>query len=304
MEINLLSSNVLTSKITSSTQTISNKITAEQLKTDFEAVISSNASLLHQNVDAASVLPFNGYTNSPFFSSSLPVSNVDGTYTVDGVSFTKNEFEQCRSVMQAAVSGIETSGTIDYINYAQMSIATSIIQSFAGAKLNEEQAGVLSDAIKEYTSAVVSAEEKLLSGGGYIYASRGEVSEYYGMQKTYSDLEIKAINDLIDEMNRVSGGNKSHVGSDFTTTTASATNQTLIKDITALFSNADLRNSATVANILTQYKTLMTPIYLANGINNNHGALTRVLNNSTAKLSDMINNMVASENCQNLNISI
>jgi len=109
MEINLLSSNVLTSKTTNSTQTISNKITAEQLKTDFEAVISGNASLLQQNVDGASVLPFNGYTNSPFLSSSLPVSNVDGTYTVDGVSFTKNEFEQCRSVMQAAVSGMETS---------------------------------------------------------------------------------------------------------------------------------------------------------------------------------------------------
>lgn len=219
MEVNLLTPTILTSKANNTIQSNNaNKVSAEQIKTDLETIINDNASRLHQNTEAANVSSANRYSDSPFLSSTLPAANADGTYSVDGVSFSKKEFEQCRSVMQAAVAGIETSGTIDYINYAQMSIAANAVQSFAEKNLNKEQASVLSNAIQEYNSAVISAENKLLSNGGYTLSDTGAVSEYYGVQKTYSDIEIKAINDLIDEMNRVSGGNRAHVGSDFVST--------------------------------------------------------------------------------------
>ncbi len=305
MEVNLLTPTILTSKANNTIQSNNaNKVSAEQIKTDLETIINDNASRLHQNTEAANVSSTNRYTDSPFLSSTLPAANADGTYSVDGVSFSKKEFEQCRSVMQAAVAGIETSGTIDYINYAQMGIAANAVQSFAEKNLNKEQASVLSNAIQEYNSAVISAENKLLSNGGYTLSDTGAVSEYYGVQKTYSDIEIKAINDLIDEMNRVSGGNRTHVGSDFVSTTASATNQSLITSISDLFTGVDLNNSATIDSVMGQYKALMTPVYLASGINNEHGALTRVLNNSTSKLTDLINSIAFSANYQSLNISI
>jgi len=304
VEINLLTPNILSSKAISNTQNnITNKISAEQVKSDLDTIISDNANLLHQNTEAANVQSAR-YLDSPFLSSTLPTANADGTYTVDGVLFSKKEFEQCRSVMQAAVSGIETSGTIDYINYAQMSIAANAVQSFAETNLNEEQTGILTNTIQKYNSAVISAENKLLSNGGYTLSNTGAVSEYYGVQKTYSDVEIKAINDLIDEINRVSGGNKAHVGSDFVSTTASATNQSLIAGISDLFANVDLNNTAAVNGVMEQYKSLMTPVYLASGINNEHGALTRVLNSSTSKLADLINSIAFSVNYQPINISV
>lgn len=305
MEVNLLTPTILTSKAINTVQSNSaSKVSAEQIKTNLETIISDNASRLYQNTEAANVSSANRYSDSPFLSSTLPAENADGTYSVDGVSFSKKEFEQCRSVMQAALAGIETSGTIDYINYAQMSIAANTVQSFAEKNLNKEQASVLSNAIQEYNSVVILTENKLLSNGGYTLSDTGAVSKYYGIQKTYSDIEIKAINDLIDEMNRTSGGNKAHVGSNFVSTTASATNQSLITSISDLFTGVDLNNSAVVDSVMAQYKALMTPVYLASGINNEHGALTRVLNSSTSKLTGLINSITFSANYQSLNISI
>lgn len=305
MEINLLTPTILKIKANNAIQSNNvNKASAEKLKSDFETIISDNVGLLHQNTKAANDSPVSRDSDSPFLSSTLPEANADGTYSVDGVSFSKKEFKQCCSVIQAAVAGIETSSTIDYINYAQMSIAANVVRSFAEENLNEEQASVLSKAIQEYNSAVISAEDKLLSNGGYTLSDTGAVSEYYGVQKTYSDVEIKAINDLIDEMNRVSGGNKAHVGSDFVSTTASATNQSLIAGISDLFADVDLNNSVAIDSVMEQYKSLMTPVYLASGINNEHGALTRVLNNSTSKLTELINSIAFSANYQSLNISI
>ena len=305
MEVNLLTPTILTSKASNAVlNNSSGKVSAEQIKTDLKTIISDNANRLYQNAEAVNVSSANRYSDSPFLSSTLPVANADGTYSVDGVSFSKKAFEQCRSVIQVAVAGIETSGTIDYINYAQMSIAANTVQSFAEKNLNEEQASVLSNAIQEYNSVVISAENKLLSNGIYTLSNTGVSSEYYGVQKTYSDIEIKAINDLIDEMNRVSNGNKAHVGSNFVSTIASATNQSLITSISNLFTDVDLNDSAAVDSVMEKYKALITPVYLASGVNNEHGALTRVLNSSTSKLTDLINSITFSANYQSLNISI
>lgn len=305
MDIHLLTPTILTSRAMGNLQGRSaNKISTERIKSDLERIISSNTSLLRQNEKEVNVSFSNKYPNSPFLSSALPVANTDGTYTLNGVSFSKKEFEQCRSVMQAAVSGIETTGTIDYINYAQMSIAVNAVQSYAKANLSGEQASVLCNTIQEYNTAVISNEKNLLADRGCINSDIGKVSEYYGIQGTYSDDEIKVINELIDEMNRVSGGNKAHVGKDFTATIASATNRSLIQGISELFANVDLSNSTAVNNTMGSYKAFMTPVYLANGITNQYGALSRVLNNSTEKLSNLINRIAISVNRQSLNLSI
>lgn len=294
MQVNLLTSNVLTSKALSPMGSI-HKGVAVQIKSDLKAAVENNARLLHQNPEAANSIRTKNLS-SFFLDSAASVANDDGTYTVDGVSFAKKEFEHSCAVLQAAVSGIETSGTIDYINYAQMSIANNAIQAYGEANLSEDQADVLCRAMQEYIDAVISTEGKILSDGSYITSGAGDSSEYYCIQKTYSDVERKAINDLIDEMNRVSGRNKAHVGSDFTARVASATNQTLIQRMSNLFTEIDLADSVAVDSAMEQYKTLMEPVYLASGINNEHGALTRVLNSNANKLSAMINRIAIATN--------
>lgn len=95
MEVNLLTPTILTSKANNTIQSNNaNKVSAEQIKTDLETIINDNASRLHQNTEAANVSSANRYSDSPFLSSTLPAANADGTYSVDGVSFSKKEFEQ------------------------------------------------------------------------------------------------------------------------------------------------------------------------------------------------------------------
>ena len=296
MQVNLLTSNVLTSKALSPTGSV-HKGVAAQISSDLKTVVGKNARSLHQNPEAANSIRTKNLS-SFFLGCAAPVANSDGTYTVDGVSFARGEFEHSCAVLQAAVSGIETSGTIDYINYAQMSIANNAVQAYGEASLSEDQADVLCRAMQEYIDAVISAESKILSDGSYITSDAGNSCEYYCVKKTYSDVERKAINDLIDEMNRVSGRNKAHVGSDFAARVASATNQTLIQRMSNLFSEIDLADSVAVGSAMEQYRTLMEPVYLASGINNEHGALTRVLNSNVDKLSALIKQVeIAANHC-------
>lgn len=302
--VNLLSQTVLTSRANSQPQSRTIAVSANRIASDLPSIINKNAGLLHQNDTAVDVPTVTKIPDSPFLSNTIPVINSDGTYTVDGVSFTKREFVQCRSIMQLAIAGIETNGTVDYINYAQMSIANHAMQSFASQNLNKEQATVLARAMKNYTEGLLKAEGELLSANGYVTSNAEEISVYYGKQKFYSDDEVKAINDLIDEMNRVSGGNKAHVGSDFTTTVTSATNQSVIKSIFDLFSSTDFSHSVAVEQAMEKYKSIMTPVYLASGIHNEHGALMRVLNGNVSKLSDFIRRITLDSKYACLNISI
>ncbi len=296
MEVNLLTPTVVKSKaINDIPRNSVNKVSAEQVKAHIETSAKENVRVLHQNTEAANIQSVNAGLDSPFLSFSLPCANADGMYQIEGVLFSKKEFEQCRSVMQTAADGIQTSGTLDYINYAEMSIAEKAVQSFAQKNLNEEQARVLMKAIQDYNTAMISREKSILSDRAYGFSAEGNISRYYGIRKSYCDTEIKAINDLIDEMNRVSKGSKANVGMDFVSTVDSATNQSLIKEISDLFSDTDLSDTAAVADAMERYKSFMTPVYLAKGLNEEHGALTRVLNRDAENLSQLIDRIAMCE---------
>lgn len=195
--------------------------------------------------------------------------------------------------MQEAAAGIETEGTVDYLQYAQMCAAKRAVSSFAEENLQETQANILQREMEAYCAKILSNQEKLLSDGSYISADTGESSAYYGIQKTYTDAEIQAINDLIDEMNRVSGGTKAHVGKDFTATVSAATNASVLHSMDALFAHLDLGDSVAVQQAMEQYKALMTPIYRANGIDDTHGALTRVLSRDVSNLKELLDKIAA-----------
>ena len=305
MTVALLSQTVLASKTNCYSKNNITTVSANRAVLDLPSIINRSARRLHQNEAAADACVMTRISDdSPFLSDAIPTANTDETYIVDGISFTKHELTQCHRVMQAATSGIETNGTVDYINYAQISIANRAIQSFSNENLSQEQAVVLARAMQNYTKDLLAMQDKLLSGNGYIASNSGEVSAYYGIQKTYSDTEIKAINDLIDEMNRISGGSKAYVGSAFTSTVASATNQSVIDNISNLFAGTDLSDSVAIEQAMAQYKAIMSPVYLASGINNEHGALTRILDSNVTKLSDLIQRLTLGFRYSTLNISI
>lgn len=293
MQVNSLAANVLHSRAVNNLPS-KGIISADRVKKDLTQILQENAAQLSENTAAQNRTSVDAV--SPFFASSLPKANADGSYTIDGVSFSAQELQRCRAVMQEAVAGIETEGTVDYIHHAQMRIATQAVRTFAEESLNEAQADILLREMQDYCERILSNEEKILSDGSYISADTGEISAYYGVQKTYTDAEIQAINDLIDEMNRVSGSKKAHVGKEFTATVSSATNASVLRSMDTLFANLDVGDSMAVQQAMEQYKALVAPIYRANGIDDTHGALTRVLSKDVTKLTELIDNIAARGN--------
>ena len=176
--VNLLSQTILSIRGNSLANNSTPVISANRIASDLPSIINRRAELLHQNERAADAQTAAKISNSLFLSHTIPVANSEGNYIVDGVLFSKNELAQCRSIMQSAAAGIETSGTVDYINYAQISIANRAIQTFASENLNKEQATVLTGAMQNYVEDILATEKTLLSGAGYITSYSEECSAY------------------------------------------------------------------------------------------------------------------------------
>lgn len=239
---------------------------------------------------AAAGYSFESTAAPELFSASLPKADADGNYIVGGVRFSESELTQSRSVVQSAIRDLPT-GTLDYSDYVKMGLAVCSVETYAEGNLTAEQGQVLKDAMQEYIDYLVSQEKEMLSDGSFVEGNRGELSVYYGKEEVADSTRVEAMNALIDEMNRVSGGNKAHVSAGCSIVVQSATNQSLISEINGLFSGLDLNDSSAVSSAMEKYKDLMTPALLASGTNTLN--VNRVLNKQIADFMSQVNGVFA-----------
>lgn len=72
----------------------------------------------------------------------------------------------------------------------------------------------------------------------------------------------------------------------------SATNEDLKGKITDLFTNLDVTDEKAVNVAVEKYKELMRPAYIAYGMNDSHGSLTRVLNQDAENFRKQISSLL------------
>ena len=312
MAINLYSM-TLNSKATEATLIkqdspfISYRLNADKVKADMESIQAKNLNRLHQGShledDIAAIYTGSvdrtvklNHTAEAFFQQRQPVPAEDGTYTVMGASFTEDEMQQTRVVLQAAAEGINAGigkGTnLDYNDYAQMGISRSAVKAYAQKNLNAEQSAVVISAMEQYNEALISMEQELFNSGEYVETDYEGVSDYYGTGRVLTEADTKVFNELIDEMNRLSGGNRGYMRAGVVSTVQSATNKELISSITSLFSELDLSNDTKVSAAVNQYKALMTPVYTTMGFKNSDGSLSRILNQDASSLMSQITDLL------------
>jgi len=186
------------------------------------------------------------HTLDAFFRKNLPSASSDGNYSIGGVTFSKEEFEKARLVMNEATAGIGCgvgkNTYIDYRNYAQMSIAENAVGSFADANLNEDD---------------------LMGNGSHVDSPYERFSDYYGKVYVLGDTDLKALNDIKQQLGKLTGKTYGKSEQGTVSVISAATNQKLINDVSDLFSNLDYTNQDEIDSAMEKYKALMTPVYEA-----------------------------------------
>ena len=185
------------------------------------------------------------YSLDAFFRKDMPLlSDDNGNFTVGGATFTREELEECRAVMKAAVDGIGCgigkNTNIDYRNYAEMEIAAGGVRAYASENLTEKQAAVVNKAMKEYNDALIKHEKDTLERAGTIDISGSDVSKYYGKAQPIP----KEMLDRIHSFNSNSKLNSGDVG-----TIQSATNEDLISKIRDMFSKLDYSDNSSLDTV-------------------------------------------------------
>lgn len=314
MAINLFSLNCteVTTLVRPQIQPASYRLDTNKIKENWEQIKSESKNLIQVSKEAGTYYEgsvsleelkntgelnrtYCNYSSDVFFRKDMPKVTTDGGYLVGGVSFSKEELEQCRMVMKAAAEnidcGIGKGIDIDYNDYAQMSIAASSVKAYAGENLTQEQAAVVNRAMQEYNEALINLQNQTYANGTYVDSEYEGVSDYYGKVRVLSDGEIDAINKLKAEMSRITGRNYTPSVKGMTAGVQSATNEKLIGEITDLFADVDVTDEQSVNAAMEKYKKLVRPAYLAYGIND-----TQKLNEDEARFKMQISNMLLAIN--------
>lgn len=327
MAINLFSLNCteVTTLVRPQTQPAAYRLNADKIKENWEKIKSESKDLVQISKEAGTYYEgsvsleelknigelnraYCNYSCDVFFRKDMPQVTTDGSYMVGGASFSKEELEQCRVVMKAVAEnincGIGKGTNIDYNDYAQMGIAVSSVKAYASEHLTEEQAAVVNRAMQEYNEALINLEKQTYADGTYVESEYEGLSDYYGKARVLNDGETDAINKLKEEMSRITGRYYAPSVKGMTAVVQSATNEKLIGEITDLFTDIDVTDEQSINAAIEKYKELMRPAYIAYGMNDTHGSLTRVLNQDAANFKMQISNMLMASNYHATNYSV
>jgi len=265
-------------------------------------IIGCESALSVEGLKSAGELKRNycNYSSNVFFQKDMPRITTNGGYLIGGAEFSKEELEQCRMVMKTAVDGIGCgigkNTNIDYRNYAQMGIAVSSIKAYANENLTEKQAAVVNKAMQEYNEALIDLEKEMLSERRYVDSDQGAMAQYYGKVEVLDDAAIDSINKMKEEIGKTTGHQFAPTQRGITVRLQSATNKKLIGEITDLFSNMDGKDEKSVQAVMAKYKELVKPAYIASGMSDGYGSLTRILNTDIADFRKQISDILLAAN--------
>ena len=207
------------------------------------------------------------YSVDAFFRKDMPkMQNGDGSYSISGVTFTEDELQKARNYMKVTVAELPNGGTLEYADYAKMTIAENSVNSFAKDNFYKEQQDVIAIAMKEYNAGLEELQEQILSKDNVVSNNYGELSNYYGKSIKMDRAMVENINKLKKELSRITGRTykKSEVG-DAPGIISSATNSELISNIKDTFSNVDFNDKDAVNDAMKNYRELVRSAYDVSG---------------------------------------
>lgn len=218
-----------------------------------------------------------------FFESKLDVCpDEDGNVTVMDAKFSKDEFQNCRDLIQSMRSDVKTKSFLDYDDYAKQSLMTNIVTTYGKTHLNEEQTKVLTSAVNDYINSQQdlatenSSKETISSFSG--------IKDYYGKSNIISKEQASYINESFNKI-----GLKSNIKGGTETVLPQATNEDVINSITSLFSNVDLNDPDELDKALSSYQELLKPVYSILNAGISDKDLNNLVQSKSNDLIDLVN---------------
>lgn len=218
-----------------------------------------------------------------FFESKLDVCpDDDGNFTVMDTKFSKDEFQNCRDLIQSMRSDVKTKSLLDYDDYAKQSLMTNIVTTYGKTHLNEEQTKVLISAVNDYINSQQdlanenSSKETISSFSG--------IKDYYGKSNIISKEMACNINESFSKI-----GLKTNVKEGTETVLPQATNESVINSITSLFSNVNLNDPDELDKALSSYQELLKPVYSTLNAGISDKELNNLVQSKSNDLMDLVN---------------
>ena len=145
-------------------------------------------------------------------------------FWIEGVRFSKDEYEGCRSMIQQA-RNLLPNGSLDYREHAMIGLAYNIVDTYAEENLTWDQRAVVSQsAAAHFDTCILREQEWLISSGAYVDSN----DKYHAIR------------------NGQTGGMN-----------IAATNEEAIEALRSIFGGVDLRDQKAVDKAYGQYLSIV-----------------------------------------------
>ena len=183
---------------------------------------------------------------SHLYRNDIPINkNENGVYKIGRVEFSGKEYEDARNLISDVTSQLKD-GFLSYRDYAKMTLAEKTVDTLASERFTEEQAQIISRAIRDYNNVIVKKQTDMLNGRDVTRNDNPESGKYFGVQVSIS----KEARELFNM-----SSNLQYAGTDI------ATNQELIDTLRNRIRNLDITDDDKVNEFRAFYRNTMKPVY-------------------------------------------
>ncbi len=139
-----------------------------------------------------------------FIHRGFPDAGDNTFFLIEGVRFSKEEYEGCCSVIQQARS-LLPNGSLDYLDHALIGLAYNVVNTYAEENLTWDQRTVISQSVAaDFDTCILREQEVLISDGAYIDSN----DKYHAVRSgTTGGMNISATNkEAIEALRSIFGG--------------------------------------------------------------------------------------------------
>ena len=181
---------------------------------------------------------------SSLYRTEIPINkNAEGAYKIGGVSFAEEELGAARKLVTGVGSQLKA-GYLSYRDYAKMEVAQKVVENSAAAGFSEDQAKVISRAMKDYNNSLVERQSEMLSGRTTRVNNDPESGRYFGVEVLVP-------------------GNVTESGIPRYASTDIATDRELIKTLRDNIRAVDITGKDAASELKALYHGIMKPAYAA-----------------------------------------
>ncbi|MCR5008354.1 MAG: hypothetical protein K6A76_07230 [Oribacterium sp.] len=187
---------------------------------------------------------WNNHPVSSLYRTEIPINkNAEGAYKIGGVSFAEEELGAARKLVTGVGNQLKA-GYLSYRDYAKMEVAQKVVENSAAAEFSDDQAKVISRAMKDYNNGLVERQNEMLSDRTTRVNDDPESGRYFGVEVLVP-------------------GSVTESGTTRYASTDIATDRELIKTLRDSIGAVDITGKNAASEIKVLYQNIMKPVYAA-----------------------------------------